>query len=331
MKTPRISHTETDTQPDSLDGFGAFHLLNRFLILASQRPSPTPTFSASNLTPTYEDIISYESPPSPEISTRITEQLTSLFSNLPSAGFLADDNDPATPPRGTHSIVFTATPAATDTFVQACKKLNISVTAAMQSALAILTFRHAGDEMRNRPLAITTPADLRRHIPVLQRGDKYATGIFIAGMYSVTRSAETFLARAQDLMREYARVREPAYLHDEVPEFTRQITQVFFSSSASPPVASTTMCSSFGTVDGIVRHDYGGEITLEGARVGVEIANRENTLHIWTFRGRLNISICWNEAFYMKKTVEQYLREFVEILEGELGVQMGNGGSHMER
>lgn len=141
-------------------------------------------------------------------------------------------------------------------------------------------------------------------------------------LYSAAHREEAFLVRAQTLMSDYARVQDPAYLHDEVPELIRQITQMLLNNPPPPPNASMTMCSNFGVVDGIVKQQY-SEIKLEAVRVGVEVDTRENVLHVWTFEERLNLAFCWNSAFYRKETVEGYLRQLVEILGREVGVVIG--------
>ncbi|KAI9719476.1 MAG: hypothetical protein M1828_006183 [Chrysothrix sp. TS-e1954] len=306
-----------------LDGFGAFHLMNKFLEVASSKQSARELGSeVKNLTPTYEDLIGHDANVPSHVEKRVADKLAAFFAELPSAGFSLDDIGNGGIPGGTRSVTCTITESASSELVSSCRAHLISVTAAMQSALATLTFRHAPLHASKRKLAISTPADLRRHTPALQQGDRYATGVYMSVLYSSASAEEGFFVRTRRLMDDYNLAHNPLWLHEDVPEIGKQVSQFLASGPPPPPEPpSTTMCSSFGSVDKIVRHEY-GDLRLDTIRVGVEMVTPENVLHVWTFRGRLNLSFNYNESYYKRETIETYLTELCQILSEQLEVPM---------
>lgn len=306
-----------------IDAFGIMHVMNRFLALAaSPAPNlPTPGSETANLVLNFEQLVGDRTPNPEAIVNRVSNRLAAYFSALPFAGFQPDFATTDVM-RDTRTLELVASPETTAAFVAACRAKDVSVTAAVQSALVETVYGQVPADRRERKLGLISPIDLRRRMPAMQHGDDHAVGIFMGCLHLLSSADEGFLARAKRLKGEYALANDPEYLAHEVTELSVQVASIFAAGVPPPPEPpSSPTLSSLGIVDDVIAHKH-GDIEVLGVRVGSQMLTPESLWYVWTFRGRLHFSVNYNAAYLRDASMKRGLARLLELLSGELGVRM---------
>jgi hypothetical protein len=64
----------------------------------------------------------------------------------------------------------------------------------------------------------------------------------------------------------------------------------------------------------------GTVLEVQDLNIGVEILTRQTYCFMWTFRGRLQLQLVYNEAYYEKDHAERMVKIIAETLKAELGL-----------
>jgi hypothetical protein len=81
--------------------------------------------------------------------------------------------------------------------------------------------------------------------------------------------------------------------------------------------------SNLGVVDKFLGTEFGdGALQVSKFRFGVSMMTRQMLLYPWSFRGELNLSINYNDAFYDASSPRQVLEGIQSKLERELGIKL---------
>ena len=91
-------------------------------------------------------------------------------------------------------------------------------------------------------------------------------------------------------------------------------------SPARMPASNATV-SSLGVIERYMTSDHGA-LTVENFRLGSAIMTRQPSLYIWTFRGRLTISLDYNKSYYSIGAVTALLRSIRSCSEKELRLSL---------
>ncbi|KAK2022919.1 hypothetical protein LX32DRAFT_629096 [Colletotrichum zoysiae] len=208
-------------------------------------------------------------------------------------------------------VDFTATPrkpvhrdlevdeGTTSSIIAACKKRGISVTSAWHAALALATqkIQSAAGEEASSYVQFTT-IDLRRYFP----------SPFVARKHSIA-SLQTALPLGADLDGDgtfeavsrslHAQYKTPFAFADNDFGYlgpymatSRQILE-----SGGVPPSSTPSLSSIGLVDEYLNGRY-GDWEVGDFWVSSTMMTGDFQMYLWTFKGKLTFSVCYNEAFY---------------------------------
>jgi hypothetical protein len=85
------------------------------------------------------------------------------------------------------------------------------------------------------------------------------------------------------------------------------------------PPSGVTL-SSLGIIDRNLRSDYGPKLQIDKFRFGVSMMTRQTILYAWTFKGRLSLSLNYNEAYYSDSMASEvvsrvawHLKEGLEV------------------
>ncbi|CAF9915000.1 hypothetical protein IMSHALPRED_002305 [Imshaugia aleurites] len=63
--------------------------------------------------------------------------------------------------------------------------------------------------------------------------------------------------------------------------------------------------------------------------LGVDMLSRHLMMYVWTHRGQLKLSACYNQAFYAREFVEEFLNKVKHILLEGLEIQDGPRSAHI--
>ncbi|KAI1502203.1 hypothetical protein F5X99DRAFT_427579 [Biscogniauxia marginata] len=309
-----------------IDALGACMVLDRLFDLASQgsstRSIPQWDLEYQNLSPSLEDAFG-----SPYICSPIMDSMAEAIrkrnfdTSYPSAG-LPYNGDITTKPGRSRSQAIELTVQSTKDLVAACKTRGISVTAAVHAACAEAVFSRSKNNDHSYSTVVS--ANMRGSLPVPQNDNTktayaYACGTYVTGITHTLRRADNFATRSLQLTQayrgswatmEYMTALRPIYkIHGEA------LAAIARSGTRLP--ASNVTVSSLGIIEKYLRSDH-GTIVVERFRLGSAILTRQPTLYIWTFHGRLTLSLDFNESYYNMDATTALLESIRQFLEREL-------------
>lgn len=155
-------------------------------------------------------------------------------------------------------------------------------------------------------MTITT-IDLRRYFPASFIPHQHSIGSLECGIpFAVDLSKdETFEALSKSLQEQY---KAPfAFANNDLSfliPFTAVTTQMLARGELPP--SSTPSLSSMGVVDQFLQHRY-GDWEIQEFWITSTIMTGDIQVYLWTFRGRMKLSACYNEAFYGIEKVDEVL------------------------
>ena len=310
-----------------IDALGTCMVLDRLFELVSQGTKgylPRWDLEYQNLSPSLEDAFGAPRTWSPAMEVMAeTVRRRNFETAYPSAG-LPFTGDMTTEPTLSQSQSLEFTTEATRVLIAACKVHGISVTAAIHAASAEVVF-DMSKYNNSHDYSTVVSANLRNHLTAPQQSIKaaYACGTYVTGITHTVRRVDDFITRSSQLTKayrgdwetmEYMTALRPIYeVHGEALLANGR-------SRARLPASNVTV-SSLGVIERYMRSDHGA-LVVENFRLGSAIMTRQPTLYIWTFRGRLTMSIDYNESYYSIDAVTALLRSIRSCLEKELRLSL---------
>lgn len=246
-----------------------------------------------------------------------------LLSNMPSIGLPTQNLNQT--PGGTHRSEIVLEPGPTSLVVSASKRRGLTVTTALHAALIVAlqqvtpvppssSSKYTSWGIFNvRPL-LKAPFDDPSTHPITA----YFAGLPLA------LHASTYTNLALQLKKFYKQRLPPsADSHirgDVLVSYTSQMADIAGQSSpVDVPAPGEPMLSSIGVVDGYLKSNY-GEIKVKDFWVGVETMTPQIVCYLWTWQGKMTLSACYNETFYDKTFVLDFLERVIDILVTELAI-----------
>ncbi|KAL9082887.1 MAG: hypothetical protein Q9165_008740 [Trypethelium subeluteriae] len=266
--------------------------------------------------------------------------------------------DATTPPGNPARQTLVFDPASTASLITSCKEREISVTAAMHSALAQTVFALADSEKREgcraekHDYTCATSINVRPKLPPPFNTRAHAVQVYIRGMACRVKRDSSFVEAARALTRHY----KESYHDDRVLQCIRpiykfnndatpaqqkkgedlvSIAEVLTHGPLPPPVVSSSpppppsgiTISSLGVVDHYLTGEYGGQEDTAAVRVreyhfGIEMMTRQMVMHVGTFQGKLQLGISYNAGYYDSDVPLDILRHVHGKLERGLGVEL---------
>lgn len=308
-----------------IDALGACMVIERFLDLLSDSITAGKTVDPSrwalafqNLSPSLEDAYGSSSTSTPATSaTAEAIRVRNFDEAFPSAG-LPFRGGPETAPGPSRSRAVRLSTAETKSLVAACKKREISVTAAVHAACSAAVFDRAADRSCDsystvvsvnlrgllRPSTLQpAPRRVQQHAVESPPpgGNRCVCGTYVTGITHTLRRGDDFATQSRQLTSAYRRHGSPG---DEAREYMNALRTIYhvhgraMADLAGKRVMSNVTVSSLGVVDGSYLHSDHGAVQVEDFQLGSAILTRQPTLYIWTFKGSLALSIDYNEAYY---------------------------------
>ncbi|KAL3461917.1 hypothetical protein BJX64DRAFT_299906 [Aspergillus heterothallicus] len=304
------------------DGYGALQLLDAFFescLRAETEDLPWGS-EVSRLVPTVEEALANPIESTPEIQAAAQKYMSTVALTKGAVG-VAQTKDISTPPSGTRRAYHRFSPETTKTIGQVCEAKGISVLSAVHASTAAATWFFASPDGKEKPYTSTMRFSLRPYLPEPYNNASVAAGIYTGGYMFQVPALQTWIENARQYHDEYETGVKKDFLQSR-----RQYAQDVFEKMKSPPVPGTPPSEidiSFVDAPSLVKISYatareGLEVLEVG--VGVETLTRQMYCFVWEFRGSLELSVVYNEAFYEQTFVDEIVRRIGRILEEELSV-----------
>ncbi|KAL5344758.1 hypothetical protein ACLOAV_010155 [Pseudogymnoascus australis] len=302
-----------------IDGTGLQILQDVFLQVLADGP-PSIIFDGSEvirLAPSLNEAASVPREPTPQVSRASDAELDVFQTGPPSAPIATLLNiSPASPQR--YRTTFST--EMTERIVSSCKMRGITVTMAAHSALVIAMQPYTG----------ITALDLRKYLSAPWNGPQSAVSLYHTGLpFSIDLNKhQDFNAITAEMGAIHARTLRNDESQNAIEFLSSYVKKALGLLSAAPedplkaPAYQTL--SSLGVVDNYLQRKHCGKVAtveIEDWWLGVEIINRVLGTTLWTWNGRLNLSVSYNEAFYERGFVEQFIDGWGRELTKALGVE----------
>ncbi|KAM0326347.1 hypothetical protein ACHAQA_006949 [Verticillium albo-atrum] len=304
-----------------MDGRGTLLFWDAFFdaLAAPQDVVFSPETLLPYLPPSIDPIIGIPETSSPEAKAALPAVLARASAVNPLKVPVADLSKP---PAGFGRRELRLSKAESSAVFAACKKRNVTVTAAVQIAAGITVQEvqrkiegTAGDTW-----AGLANFDCRRYFPEEYAAAKGMSACYFVVMpYSVALSEETFDASAKELSDLYRRgLAHPNA--ENVLEALPASTDVFVGAAlAGVSSGNAPWYTALGVVDDYVKARH-GEWEVEDFKIANTLQGPMVQFLMWTFRGELVLHGAYNEAYYEPAVVDDLLARSLAALQRALDV-----------
>ncbi|KAK7912069.1 hypothetical protein PG985_014550 [Apiospora marii] len=303
------------------DGVGLGLLLVGLLALASGPPLADPASLAwgteiERLAPSVEEAAAMPTESTPELKQRAAA-LVGTFAHALGAIGIPCQGDAATPPAGTRSALLTLDEEETKRATAACRQLGVSMSAAVHASVAGANYALADEADRDKKhYSSTMRFGLRPHLSA----PAAAAGLYTTGWMARVEAGMSWGERVRSYADEYGKGITRDFI-DAHREYAAQLGAMLRTlKPGGGPSPSDVDISNMGVVDKMVPTFYGtpqAGFDVKAVGGGVEILSRQGIVYVWTFRGRLNLSVNYNEAYHSDEQMRNFVRAVrLQLLEG---------------
>ncbi|KAL9639608.1 MAG: hypothetical protein Q9204_001018 [Flavoplaca sp. TL-2023a] len=315
------------------DGYGALHLINAFLKHLSSAISGNGESidelpwgeEVHRLAPSIEELLNLPIDAAPDVIDTARNYLSTAALAHGAVGLKPSEGvESNTLPRGTRSTSLRFTTTETESIQQACREQHLDMLAAIHASCAAATYASAAADAQERHYTSTIRFNLRPNMPPPYNGAAFAAGLCTGGYFEQVPQSQSWSKNAMQYSKAYEKGVTPEFLRCR-RQYAKEVLKMLQRDPPLPvPESSAVDISSVGDVEELVSvsHTHDGKTILEvrDVSVGVETLNRQIYCYVWIFRGRLEISLVWNEAFYTKERSSLLVRNIQDVLLAELGV-----------
>ena len=309
-----------------LDGLGVVTLFDNLLrLLASPstlRQQPIFGDEAKNLLPPLSTMTN--ALPTPQQMKRWKRDLNAWVGAMPTFRLGASNTDRIPGRSRLTSLEFT--PVSTSAIVGACRKNNLTVTHALQAAIALATHSHGSPQLPNLQKTFATFAIYNARPPILS-SNFYKSSELVGphlnaglALYKVG----SFFDTAASVRDTFSSHREHKFALATFHSFCTDIPPILATPTPIPSAAP--VLSSFGNLDARLQHRYSYEVKEidDEKQNEVECLDFWCTLDevtpdvyvgMWTFRGRLRLEVGYNEVYHTEESIQRFLGAVKEEVE----------------
>lgn len=301
------------------DGIGALYLLSHFLdILAHPRVVEFGD-ETKNLSIGLDEAIKVATEVTPQMDREATDLIMKFVNNVPSIGLPTSANQV---PGSSSRCSIKLTPQLTSAMIARCKTLGFSVTSATHAAIVQATLQHQDPHRPAKKYTSWSTFDLRKYSPPPYNGAMNPVSIFHTGIPVVVDPAG-FLENAAQFREIYAQNLArpgPGNMFTFLACYVEKVCAVLTrppAPGALPPTEPSL--SSLGVIDDYIHSRY-GDVEVVDFWIGVEMLTPQLMVYVWTRRGEMELSACYNTAFYTRQFVEDFLSQVKHVLLKGLGI-----------
>jgi hypothetical protein len=306
-----------------VDGTGAQHIVNRFFkLLADGHESPTFGEEWKRLPPSLREASDPSPEPSPERQEAAKKLFTQFASKMPSIGLPVKPRQDS--PGGTLCSTREYPPTVLDTLLTACRKEGLSLTAALTAAIVVATQETPQESSLAKNYTTFACFDYRPYLgPPYNNVAAWPMGVYMLGLPASLPEGE-FLLQAKELQKMYKQPlsRDKVNLHEYYDEYSGMMAAAM-SQPLVPgmPLPTTPSLSSFGVMDRRLQARYHGkhQIEIERTALRTDVMMPTIARYQWSWKGKFMISACYNDGYYEKAFVEEFMGRVETILIRELG------------
>ncbi|MCJ1340181.1 hypothetical protein MMC09_005475 [Bachmanniomyces sp. S44760] len=225
-------------------------------------------------------------------------------------------------PGATHRCYVEFVAHETLSVVSLCKANNITVTSAVHAAVVCVTQQLADHNNPSKVFMGVGVHDLRRYCPPPYNESDHAVTIYQTAFPALIIPSD-FLTNAYQLQRAYSRLRvTPGFNVFDILRQYHETAHVMVNQGSPPgyPPPSAPDLSSLGIIDKYLPSQYKDKVEVHDFWIGVKMLMRMLCVHVWTWQGKLRMSISYNEAFYTADFVDAFLNTVKGLLLAELQI-----------
>ncbi|KAH8691968.1 hypothetical protein BGW36DRAFT_410500 [Talaromyces proteolyticus] len=313
------------------DGLGAVMLLNRLMEYLVEPPDISmnrcgnPETELARISPSLEDAVGAPLIPTPGIIEAANNISMKFREKAMKSIGIAYNGDHTTAPGNPAIEAVSFTAESSRSLVQACKVRNITVSAAVHVALAETIFEMSADNVTE--YATIMAVNMRPYLKAPYNSDDHACRAYVTSITPVVQKGASFedsTLAVTELFRNWHCERNAQALR----EIYKGASQVLLSPprrpvGPAPNPPNGIMHSNLGVIDRFLAAQYGnGLVEVSEFRFGVSMMTRQMMLYPFSFRGKLNFSINYNDAFYGTTAPRRLLDGIQSKLETELDVKL---------
>jgi len=224
-------------------------------------------------------------------------------------------------PAGTRSAHLRFSESDTRAVLEACSARNISLISAVHASCAALTYLEASLNHKDKHYTSTMRFSLRPYLHKPYCTADFAAALYTGGYMFRVPASQTWLENAAQYEEKYNAGITMDFLKSR-RQYAIEVLSILQKGVPAPdPPQSEVDISSVGDAEALVssQHSHDGTVLeVLDVSIGVETLTRQTYCFLWTFCGRLELNLVYNEAYYEPDRAAQMVQRLGEILMTEL-------------
>ncbi|KAI1475848.1 hypothetical protein F4774DRAFT_395528 [Daldinia eschscholtzii] len=294
------------------DGRGLIMMLHSFMVLLGCSTTPSPTTQAvvgseaANLVPTLDAVMGIPVTPNDEWVRKAEDLLAPFQDGSPAIGL------PIAPalPRDTIRAETVFPKDVTTALREACRARRLRLTAALHASVVLETARYYNQEEGGAAKANQAKYkswaafDLRKYCLPSPDSSSHAPSIRMVAFPLIADPAASWETLASKFQAYYAQSLVPP---DSEAIFVRvpYVEKATAMLATAPPTTEPNL-SNLGVLENYVKERY-GDFEVRNVALAVHMLSPQLYVHAWSWGGEMRVSICYNEAFYEERFVQEWL------------------------
>lgn len=309
-----------------IDAIGATFLMNLLLKSLAEPSHISFGDEGKNLSPGRDEAANLPQQVSQESEDAATSLIMEYTTNIPGLGLPVElVNEISGAIARTESRL---SPATTNSIIAACKAQDLSVTTVIHAATITALQEMTSDASSASRYTSWGTINYRPYLsPSYTSPAIHPVSVMLCRL-PITFPTSSFHSNASSLSAFYAQLSNPfasAALHESLSPYTLKCAAMANQPLPSGiPQPTEPLVNSVGSLDGYLDGKYGqGVVEVTDFWVGEVVLTRQPQMYVWTWRGRMSISMCYSEQYYTAGFMGLFIERVVRVLVEELGIERG--------
>ncbi|KAK3324849.1 hypothetical protein B0H66DRAFT_546884 [Apodospora peruviana] len=306
------------------DGYGALQLVDAFFdavqsVLGGSKQPIIWGEEVSRLVPSVETALNLPLEATPDIDTTAREYLATGRYLAGTVGVPCEAG-PTVLPRGTRHVHLELGEDITKALQVVCLGHGITMYSAVHAALAAVNFAQSPAVLDgDKHYTSTIRLNLRPHLPAPFNTAAVASGLYTGGYMSKVSASSSFLDRARRYDEEYNNGVTENFLSAR-RQYAKLACEIVRNSPPPPPISNIdiSVVRDADTMVHATRETAVGVLEVSSVDLGVETLTRQTYCFVWVYRGKLQLSLWYNEAYYESDGAMELLEMVRDTLVSEL-------------
>ena len=217
-------------------------------------------------------------------------------------------------------------PATTSSIIAACKARELSATTAAHAALIVALQELSSDAYAAERYTSWGTFNYRPYVDADHTNPATHPVAVMLCSLPITFTTCDFYENASSLKPFYKQLQDPfnsAALHAMLAPYTRKCAAMI-NQPLPPgmPHPTEPLVGSIGILDRYLDGRYGqGAVEITDFWLGGVVLTRQPLFYVWTWRGEMTLSMCYNEQFYTSGVMRSFVESVLGVLLKELGIE----------